>query len=108
MLSPAAALSEHAPRPELLASRKVAEGTIEDAKCSGASTLEITLDSTAGVMQLYSDNYLKIPYSALNFTPKGILNPCIDIKGWHARITYRPAKDQAKQGEMVAVGLPKN
>ena len=98
----------HAPRPELLASRKVAEGTISEAKCSGVSTLEITLDSTAGVIQLYSDNYLKIPFSALNFTPKGILNPCIDIIGWHARITYRPAKGQAKQGEMVAIGFSKN
>ena len=108
MLSPASALSAHPPRPELLASRMVAEGTIEEAKCSGALTLEITLDSTEGVMQLYSDNYPKIPYSALNFTPKGILNPCTDINGWHARITYRPAKGQAKRGEMVAIGLVKD
>jgi hypothetical protein len=107
-LSPAAALSVHAPRPELLARRKVAEGTIEDAKCSRPTTLEITLHSTAGVMYLYSDNYLKIPYGTLNFTPKGILNPCTDIKGWRARITYRPAKGQAKQGEMVAVDLARN
>jgi hypothetical protein len=106
--SPAVPLSVHAPRSEVLASRKVAEGTIEDAKCSYPTTLEITLDSTAGVMQLYSDNYLKIPFSALNFTPKGILNPCADIKGWHARITYHPAKGQAKQGEMVVVDLTKN
>jgi len=105
---PAAAMSLHAPRPELLVIRKMAEGIIEDAKCSSASTLEITLKSTAGVMQLYSDNYFKIPYSALNFTPKGILNPCTDIKGWHARITYRPAKGQATQGEMGAVGLVKD
>jgi tetratricopeptide (TPR) repeat protein len=108
MLSPALALSVHPPRPELLAIRKVAEGIIEEAKCSGASTLEITLNSTAGVVQLYSDNYLKIPYNALNFTPKGMLNPCTDIKGWHARITYRPAKGQEMQGEMAAVGLAKN
>jgi tetratricopeptide (TPR) repeat protein len=108
MLSPAPALSVRPPRPELLTIRKVAEGIIEEAKCSGASTLEITLDSTAGAVQLYSDNYLKIPYHALNFTPKGMLNPCTDIKGWHARITYRPAKGQEMQGEMVAVGLAKN
>jgi len=107
MLSPAAALSVHAPRPELLAVRKVAEGTIEEAECSGGSTLEITLDTTAGVLHLYSDNYTGIPYSALNFMPKGILNPCTDIKGRHARITYHPAKDQAKEGEIVAVGLAK-
>jgi len=104
VLSPAA-LRVHAPRPELQAMRKVAEGTIEDARCSGVSTLEITLDSSAGVMHLYSDNYPAISYTALNFTPKGILNPCMALKGWHARVTYHPAKDQPNEGEMVAVGL---
>jgi len=108
MLSPAEALSVHPPRPELLESRKLAEGTIEEAKCSGPSTLEITLASAVGAIHLYSDNYLKIPYSALHFTPQGILNPCVDIKGRHARIIYRPAKGQPKQGEMVAVELAKN
>jgi Tfp pilus assembly protein PilF len=97
--------AEAPPRPELLTNRRVVEGTIRDSKCSGTSTLELTFSSSTGVMQLYSDSYLKIPYSALNFTPKGILNPCVDIKGQHARITYRPAKSQPNQGEMVAVEL---
>jgi tetratricopeptide (TPR) repeat protein len=100
--------SAHSPRPELLPIRQVAEGTIEDVKCSGASTLEMTLASSSGVIHLYSDDYLKIPYSALNFQPKGILNPCTDVKGWHARVTYHPSKNQAKQGEMLVVGLFKN
>ncbi|HME01011.1 MAG TPA: DUF1570 domain-containing protein [Terriglobia bacterium] len=99
---------EYFQRPQLLPTRQVAEGTIKDSKCSGASTLEFTLSSSAGVMQLYSDSYLKIPYSALNYTPKGILNPCVDMKGWHARITYHPAKGQPRQGEMVAVELVKD
>lgn len=100
--------SVHAPRPELLATRKVAEGVISEAQCSRPATLEIRLESSAGVMQLYSDNFFQVPYSALNFTPKGSLNPCTDIKGWHARITYHPAKGEAKQGEIVAVGLAKD
>jgi len=100
--------SVHAPRPELLATRKVAEGIISEAQCSRPATLEIRLESKAGVMQLYSDNFFQVPYSALNFTPKGSLNPCTDIKGWHARVTYHPAKGEAKQGEIVAVGLAKD
>ena len=95
-------------RPPVLPSRQVAEGTIKDSKCSGPSTLELTLSSSAGVMQLFNDNYLKITYSALNYTPQGILNPCADMKGRHARITYHAAQGQPNQGEMVAVELVKN
>lgn len=59
------------------------------------------------MLQLYTDNYFKIPYSALNFTPQGLLNPCSDLKGRRARITYHPAKDQPKAGEIAAVELMK-
>lgn len=104
-VSPAAMSSAHPPRPELLPTRQLAEGTIKDARCWGRSTLEITLESTTGVMRLYSDNYLKISYNALNYTPQGILNPCTDIKGRHARIAYHPAKGQPNQGELVEIGL---
>jgi hypothetical protein len=97
--------SVHVPRPELLASRWVAEGIVSEAKCSGASTLEITLKSKSGELQLYSDNYLKVPYRAYNFYPDGIFKPCTDIRGRHASITYRPAKDRANQGEMLEVVL---
>jgi tetratricopeptide (TPR) repeat protein len=106
--SPGAVLRPHPSRPELLPARQVAEGTIKDAKCSGRTTLEFTLDSRNGVMRLYSDEYLKIPYNALNFTPQGILNPCTDIQGLHARVAYHPAKGQPNQGEVVEIGLVKN
>jgi tetratricopeptide (TPR) repeat protein len=94
-------------RPPLLPVSRVAEGTIKDIRCSGGITLEITFSSSAGEMHLYSDSYFKIPYSAANYTPEGTLNPCVDLKGWHARITYHPAKDQQNQGEIVAVELVK-
>ena len=100
------ALPEHPPRPPLLPDRRVAEGTIADGRCSRA-TLEITFHSATRDMQLYTDNFMKIPYSSLNFTPEGTFNPCVELKGWHARITYHPATDQPDQGEIVAVELVK-
>ncbi len=100
--------SVHAPRQELLPGRSVVDGTIKEAKCPGPTTLELTLDTPDGTRQLYSDKYLKIPYTALNYTPKGIMNPCTDLIGRHARITYHPAKKQITQGELVAVELMKN
>jgi len=94
-------------RPQLLPVSRVAEGTINGITCSGGDTLAVTFSSSAGEMQLYSDSYFKIPYSAANYTPEGTLNPCVDLKGWHARITYHPAKDQRNQGEIVSVELVK-
>ena len=102
------ALTAHPLRPELLPIRRVVEGTIKNVMCIGGSTLEMTLSSTGRVLQLYSDNYLKIPYSALNFQPQGVLNPCTGVEGWHARVTYHPSKGQASQGEMLEVGFLKN
>ena len=106
--APDSAIGGQASRPEVLPTRKSADGIVEDATCPGAATLEVRLHSAAGVMQLYSDNYFKVTFSALNFTPHGILNPCTDIKGWHAHITFHPAKGLARQGEIVAVGLAKD
>jgi hypothetical protein len=106
--SPDPLLGDKAARPELLQVRKGADGLIEDAKCSSRSTLEIKLHTRTGVMQLFSDNYFDISFSALNFTPHGVLNPCKDIKGWHARVAYHPAKGQPLGGEIMAVGLMKD
>jgi len=103
--SSTSSLGGPAPRPEVVETLKEVAGTIQDVKCSGASTLEITLRSSAGLTQLYTHNYREISFSAVNFTPQGILNPCTDIKGLRARVAYHPAKDQPRQGEIVGVGL---
>jgi hypothetical protein len=95
------------PRPELLPTRQVADGIITGSACAGKATLELTLGSAAGTKQLYSDDYFKIPFSALSYTPEGILNPCSDLKGRHAHITYLPAKNHPEQGEVVGVELVK-
>jgi len=95
-------------RLELMVSRdEVADGVITANDCSNPVTLELTLTSRAGSKQLYSENYYKIPFSALNFTPQGVMNPCSDLKGLHAHITYHPAKDHPEQGEIVDVRLTK-
>ena len=95
------------PKAELLKTRVVATGTIIDSKCPGSARLELTLTSPSGPRHLYSDNYFKVVYSALNYTPQGILNPCSDLKGMRGQITYHPAQNHPEQGEIVAVQLRK-
>lgn len=99
--------SDHPSRAEVLPTRQVSEGTIRLAKCSTPSTIEITLDLSGGALMLYSDDFMKIPFMAIDFTPKGVLNPCKDIQGLRARIAYHPAKSQPSQGEVVEIWLMK-
>jgi hypothetical protein len=94
--------------PELEDSPKLAEGIIEKAECNGSTTIEVTVKTSSGEIHLYSDRYMKLFYSALNFTLEENMNPCRDLQGWHARISYRPAKDPANPGEMMAVLLVKD
>jgi len=99
---------DHPERPELEGSAKLAEGVIEKAECNGSTTIEVTVKTSSGEIHLYSDRYMKLLYSPLNFTLKENMNPCRDLQGWHARISYRPAKDPANPGEMMAVVLIKD
>jgi hypothetical protein len=86
----------------------VVEGIIKGTKCSGGSTLELALNGSIGEIELYSDRYPEISYGAANYTPQGVLDPCVDLKGRHARITYHPAKCRPNWGEMMAVELVKD
>jgi hypothetical protein len=94
-------------KPELLSQLEVATGTVTEINCPHGGRLELTLTLASGPKRLYSDNYFKIPYSALNYTPQGILNPCVDMKGMRAHITYHRTKDDPKLGEIVEVQLLK-
>ena len=99
---------EHSPRPTVLPERRVAQGTIVRSNCPAPSTLELILNSSAGIVVVYSDSYKKVPIRALKYGPQGVVNPCVDMNGWSARITYHPAEGQANQGELVAVDLGTN
>jgi hypothetical protein len=91
--------------PELEDTAQLAQGIIEKAECSGGATIDVTVKTGSGEIHLYSDRYQELLYTALNFTLKGNINPCRDLQGWHARISYRPAQDPANPGEMMAVVL---
>ncbi len=106
-LAPGAQTPGPPQRPELLPGIAEAEGTITQSECPGRATLELTVTTEAGTRHLYTDNYYKITFSALNFTPQGTLHPCQDLQGMRVRITYHPAKDLPGQGEIVEVQLMK-
>jgi hypothetical protein len=95
------------PKPELLPGRASIDGVITESKCSPGARLDLTVTAPAETQYLYSDNYFRIPYKALNYTPKHTLNPCIDIKGMRSHIIYHPEKDEPGRGEIIEVQLIK-
>lgn len=79
---------------------KVADGTITDVQCGIPAVLDIHLSSGAKPMALHSDNYYKVGFSALNFTPEGDLHPCSDLPGKKAKVEYVEA-----DGEDVIISV---
>ncbi|MGH3183225.1 MAG: hypothetical protein ACRDOE_15185, partial [Streptosporangiaceae bacterium] len=52
----------------------------------GRFPMEMEVQSGKQLILLTSADYFKIPFSAVNFTPPKILNPCTGLTGMHARI----------------------
>jgi tetratricopeptide (TPR) repeat protein len=68
--------------------RKSVIGKVSDVQCSMPAVLEAKVSSSAGTTQLHSDNYYRIQFSALGFTPSGELHPCSDLEGATAKVEY--------------------
>ena len=84
-----------------------AKGTIQTVKCSDPAILEITLAGTGKPVSLYNNNYYKIDFSAVNFTPEGEIQPCRDLQGMKASVKYSDSSDKSIDGQMVAIELTK-
>lgn len=86
--------------------RDLAVGVIKTVKCDGLS-LDMEFNAQRQELHLYTDNYFKIQFSALNFEPKGKLNPCREIQAMRARISYYDIKGHPGEGELISVELRK-
>ncbi len=87
--------------------RAVADGIIKEVKCSTPAALDLTLIASGRVFSLHTDNYYKVDYRALNFTPTRELQPCSHLRGMSARITYFRSEARANEGEIIAVEVRK-
>jgi len=100
------------PVPELKQEKRVrgrwdmADGQIKSVTCKGRA-LDMAFDDSDEILQLHTDNYFKLKFSAINFTPKGILNPCKTAQGMYARVYYYHIKDRPRQGDLISVEFRK-
>jgi len=83
-------------------------GQIRDLKCSSPSVMEFRIEDPKASVSLYTNNYYKIEFSALGFTPEGAIQPCSDLDGMKARVQYVESSDKTVNGQVVSVELRKD
>jgi tetratricopeptide (TPR) repeat protein len=87
------------------APRHDARGVIHDVRCGAPSVLQLQLQSAAGTIFLYSNNYFNVPFTAVNYTPEGELHPCTQLEGKTAQVSYAETTDKTVAGEIVSIAL---
>jgi tetratricopeptide (TPR) repeat protein len=87
--------------------RRGVKGTIKDVHCSQPATLELTVKGDGKTLSLHSNNYFKIQFSAVGFTPAGELHPCTDLEGMKARVEFFEASGKSVEGQISSIELSK-
>ncbi len=82
-------------------------GMIRDVECSSPAVIEFRVEGAKGSVSLYNNNYYKLEFSALGFTPEGALQPCSDIDGMKARVQYVESSDKTVDGQVLSIELRK-
>jgi Tfp pilus assembly protein PilF len=92
---------------ELHGPRHGMRGTIRNVHCSQPAILELTVEGDGKTVSLHSNNYFKIQFSALGFTPSGELHPCTDLEGMKARVEFFEASGKSIEGQISSIELSK-
>lgn len=101
----AAALPEH-PSASASASRHQVRGVIQGVRCGSGSVLELQVQNAEGKpIALYSNNYFKVEFSAVNEAPQGDMSPCKDLEGRNALVTYAETAVKTAGGEILSIQL---
>ncbi len=86
--------------------KDMADGQIKSVTCRGRA-MDMTFDESYEILHLHTDNYFKVDFSAINYTPHGEMNPCKTAKGMYARVYYYHIKGHPKEGDLIAVQFRK-
>jgi tetratricopeptide (TPR) repeat protein len=83
------------------------KGTIKDVQCSLPAIMELKVEGDGKTLPLHSNNYFKIQFTALNFTPGGELHPCTDLEGMKANVEFFEASGKSSEGQIFSIELRK-
>ncbi|MFB3923592.1 MAG: DUF1570 domain-containing protein [Terriglobia bacterium] len=82
-------------------------GKIVAVSCKESPSLDLTLQGALNKLRLHAANYFKIEFLATSWKPPDPFNPCQDLQGHQAAITYRSFKGAPYDGEIVSVEVRK-
>ncbi|HTT25012.1 MAG TPA: tetratricopeptide repeat protein [Candidatus Binatia bacterium] len=83
-----------------------AVGVLKAVSCQNPE-LDLILVATEKQISLHSDNYFKVPYTALGFEPTKDLNPCTDLENRPAKVEYVESANPSVAAQLVSVELHK-
>lgn len=99
------------PKPEGLPpvskEKRTAIGRITAVECDGLA-LRLTFAGGDRKFVFLTNNYTKVEYLASGWEPPENFNPCHDVSGRRASITYQPFIDQAENGALTAIEILKD
>jgi len=99
-------IQEHKRDKRVRGQRDMVDGQIKNVTCKGRA-LDMTFDDSDEILHFHTDNYFKVEFSAINFTPHGTMNPCKQVKGMYARVYFYDIKGQPREGDLISVELRK-
>jgi tetratricopeptide (TPR) repeat protein len=95
------------PEREVHGAQRFLTGTIKHVQCSGLSAMDFVVAAAGHETEMHSDNYYKIEFSALGFTPAGDMQPCTQIEGRPAKVGFIEPSDKSIKDRVVSVELHK-
>ena len=87
--------------------RHLVDGVIRGVRCTAPAQLELKVESAAKGLKLYSNNYFKIDFTAVNYKPRGEIHPCTDLEGMKARVQYSETSSKSIDGQILSIELSK-
>jgi len=90
--------------------KRQALGAIRSVRCTGANSLEITLEAATNPkpLVLYSNDRTNLDLTASGFDAPDKMDLCTDLKGYLAQVDYTESSDKTVDGQIGAVVLEKS
>ena len=81
-------------------------GTLLNVNCNTPG-INLTIEAKGKTVALHSANYYQIGFTALGFTPEGLLNPCRDLEGKSAKVEYVESSATPPTAYVLAIEIRK-
>ena len=69
--------------------------------------MELKVEGDGKTVSLHSNNYFKIRFTAINFTPEPELNPCSELDGMKGNVEFFDASGKSAEGQIFSIELSK-